>query len=51
MRASQAGQPDLDWSSDEQLRATLAVFGAKRLTDGAWSRLDEARRLARRTGG
>ena len=51
MRAAQARHPELDWNSDELLRATLAVFGAKRLTDGAWSRLDEARRLARRTGG
>lgn len=38
---------DLAWDTEELLRATLAVFGAKRLTDGAWSRLDEARRLAR----
>lgn len=47
MRAARSRQPDLDWSSEELLRATLAVFGAKRLTDGVWSRLDEARRLAR----
>jgi lambda repressor-like predicted transcriptional regulator len=51
MRGAQAQNPDVGWNSDEMLRATLAVFGAKRLTDGAWSRLDEARRLARRTDG
>ncbi len=51
MRGAQARHPDVDWNSDELLRATLAVFGAKRLTDGAWSRLDQARRLAGRTDG
>lgn len=47
MRAAKA-RDDLDWDSEEIFRATLGVFGAKRLTDGVWSRLDEARRLARR---